>query len=40
MVVTQDYHSELRLYNGVGQILQVGSSNNPWSNTIDGGTFS
>ena len=27
--------------NGVGQILQVGSSNNlAWSNTIDGGTFS
>ena len=26
--------------NGVGQILQVGSSNNiVWSNTIDGGTF-
>ena len=25
---------------GVGQILQVGSSNNVvWSNTIDGGTF-
>ena len=27
--------------NSVGQILQVGSSNNlAWSNTIDGGTFS
>ena len=27
--------------NNVGQILQVGSSNNiAWSNTIDGGTFS